>query len=166
MGSEEDERPVGESTDIAHRPQHPYVVQRLSERAAVAPRTFTLAGLLGDCDRKGYRCLYQSRSLRHSVQFKPEDVVNEREIPLEEPPFLGLAATEIELRPGAEVFFTRAQTAPAPEDFDLEFRPRQVADAIVPPAAMTDWMHNMTYWMCPEQHTRQMHTCYWCPTDA
>src|SRR5215207_7767970 len=70
----------------------------------------TLAGLLGDSDRKGFRRLYFTRSLDYYAEFRTEDVVYTEPVPRDEPPLVGAEATRIGLKRDAPIEYTRTAT--------------------------------------------------------
>lgn len=103
--------------DLARRPRHPYIDEHRAEQGR--PRVIALAGLLGDSHRPGCRSMFVTRDLTRSVEFRVEDVTAEREIPAEQPPFIGLTVTEVQLKSGAEVFYVRSAQM---EDWDVATR--------------------------------------------
>jgi hypothetical protein len=92
--------------------------QQTSAREAREPSP-KLAGLIGDAERPGHRALYLDSGLRRRVEFRPEDVVAQRVIPVGKPPFSRTDALEVKLVPGAQVHFVRFNTPPRDADWDL-----------------------------------------------
>jgi hypothetical protein len=106
----------------AERPQDP-LVERLRPDPSQPPQAvLTLAGLLGDSDRPGYRRLYFTRDLDYYAEFRTEDVLGTASIPPSEPPFLGDEATRLTLKRDAVVEYTRVRSPRPIDEFDLDVR--------------------------------------------
>jgi len=113
---EEDQGPGGE------RPQDP-LVERLRPDPSQPPQAvLTLAGLLGDSDRPGFRRLYFTRDLDYYAEFRTEDVLDAASIPPPQPPFLGEEATRLTLKRDAVVAYTRVRSPRPIDEFDLDVR--------------------------------------------
>ena len=111
-----------ERRDAEDRPQDP-LVERLRPDPSEPPEpTRTLAGLLGDSDRPGYRRLYFTAELDYYAEFRSADVIDYSDIPPDQPPFLGEPATRASLKRDAAVEFTHAQKARPLDEFDLDVR--------------------------------------------
>ena len=106
----------------AERAQDPYV-ERLRPDPSQPPRAvLTLAGLLGDSDRPGFRRLYFTRELDYYAEFRADDMVDAAPISAEEPPFLGDEATRVRIRRDAMIEYTRTRMARPVDEFDLDVR--------------------------------------------
>lgn len=117
MAEDDDNRKSG-----AERPQDP-LVERLRPDPSQPPQAvLTLAGLLGDSDRAGYRRLYFTRDLNYYAEFQTEDVVDTASIPSSEPPFIGDEATRVTLKRDAVVAYTRVRSPRPIDEFDLDVR--------------------------------------------
>ncbi|HWC26098.1 MAG TPA: hypothetical protein VG474_05885 [Solirubrobacteraceae bacterium] len=112
----------GERGDAGERPQDPYVERRRPDPSQPPEPTKTLAGVLGDSDRPGFRRLYFTAELDYYAEFRTEDVVALADVPPAQPPFLGEPATRVTLRRDAAVDFTRTQRARPLDEFDLDVR--------------------------------------------
>jgi len=97
-------------------------VERLRPDPSQPPQsTVSLAGLLGDSDRQGFRRLYFTRSLDHYAEFRAEDVVYSEPIPPEQGPLVGTEATRVGIRRGAPIEYTRTGAAEG-DEFDIDVR--------------------------------------------
>lgn len=85
-------------------------------------RGLPLRGFLGESDRNGYRRLYFTRNLDYYAEFAVKDVLGAARIPQNRLPFLGEDATEITLKAGARLEYTRSRAVRIPDEFDLDFR--------------------------------------------
>ncbi len=112
----------GPSSSEEDLTQHPLVDKLKPDPAAPAERVRTLAGIIGDSDRDGYRRLYFSREMTFYAEFRTEDVIYTEAIPDDSPPFLGVPATRVALRRDATVEFTRVKAARPLDEFDLDIR--------------------------------------------
>ncbi|MER7540114.1 hypothetical protein ABTX77_35845 [Streptomyces sp. NPDC097704] len=83
-----------------------------------------LKGFPGDSERDGHRRLYFTKNLDYYAEFAVEDVQHAEVILQERPPFRAEEATEVTLREGAVVTYTRNRVARPSDDFDLDFRRR------------------------------------------
>jgi hypothetical protein len=115
---EPDESPQGGE----ERPQDEFVERLRPDPSQPPQRVLTLAGLLGDSDRTGFRRLYFTRELDYYAEFRAEDVLDTASIPREEPPFLGDEATRVTLKRDATVEYTRTRAARPLDEFDLDVR--------------------------------------------
>ena len=118
MAEDEEDRRAG----AGERPQDP-LVERLRPDPSQPPQAvLTLAGLLGDSDRPGFRRLYFTRDLDYYAEFRTEDVVDTASIPPSQPPFLGDEATRLTLKRDAVVTYTRVRSPRPIDEFDLDVR--------------------------------------------
>jgi hypothetical protein len=97
-------------------------VDQLRTRPDASPTRLSLSGLLGDSDRPGHRRLYFSPSLDYYVEFHIDDVLATVTAAPMRAPFDGVTAAEVTLRRDAEVSYTRAARAQAPDEFDIDLR--------------------------------------------
>lgn len=117
---------------VANRPEDPFVRNRAG---AGGPRrdVVTLAGLLGDSDRDGYRRLYLTTQLDYFVEFRTDEVVTVEDVAPGDAPFPGLDATRLTLTGDATLDWVHRATA-ATDPFALE-----VSNAIVLPPFVETW---------------------------
>ncbi|MET8543071.1 hypothetical protein ABZW03_20820 [Kitasatospora sp. NPDC004799] len=113
---------AGGPSGIGDRPQDDFVARNLGGPSERPARTLTLSGLLGDSDRAGYRRLYFNKQLDYYAEFASEDVLSVEDVGSDQPPFVGLDATEVTLRRDATVHFTQVETPAPVDDFDLDLR--------------------------------------------
>lgn len=106
--------------EFNERPPDPFVAARISDPKASPPRTFAVAGLLGDSDRPGRRRLYLNTRLDFWVEFRTDDVVAVESLAPDQPPFVGLDATRVELLRDASLEYVRSQTAGAEDPFAIQ----------------------------------------------
>ena len=97
----------GNRFDIAGRAEDD-LVRRAGVGAAGPVAGLTITGFLGNSPRDGYRRIYLDRSLERYVEFAVDDVVDGREVPAGESPFVGEQATRCGSAP------TRASTSRGP----------------------------------------------------
>ncbi|MFI1154949.1 hypothetical protein [Streptomyces sp. NPDC020817] len=83
-----------------------------------------LKGFPGDGERDGQRRLYFTKNLDYYAEFAVEDVQHAEAIRQERQPFRAGEATEVTLREGAVVAYTRNRVARPTDEFDLDFRCR------------------------------------------
>lgn len=102
--------------------QDPIVARFRPQPTEPAVSGLTLKGALGDSDRPGYRRLYFTSNLDYYAEFSVEDVLNSSRIPPEKSPLLGEEATEITLKRGTNIEYTRNHVVRPPDEFDLNFR--------------------------------------------
>jgi hypothetical protein len=122
-------------------PQDPQV-QRFRPKPEDTPqRRLALVGFLGDSDRPGHRRLYFTARLDYYVEFKIDDALAAVSIPPERAPFPGAEATEVTLREGAVLSYTRTTQARPVDEFDIDLRrlPRRTQRRPHLRAAATDW---------------------------
>jgi hypothetical protein len=117
-GREQDEGPE----DGEERPQDEFVERLRPDPSQPPQRILTLAGLLGDSDRAGFRRLYFTRELDYYAEFRSEDVLDTAPVPPDQPPFLGDEATRVTIKRGATIEYTRARAARPRDEFDLDVR--------------------------------------------
>ena len=115
-GSDEEPASGGE------RPQDPFVERLRPDPSQPLRRVLTLAGLLGDSDRPGFRRVYFTRDLTYYAEFRSDDVVQMAPIPAEQAPFTGDEATRVTLAREATIEYTRVRTATPIDEFDLDIR--------------------------------------------
>jgi hypothetical protein len=143
-------------TDIAGRPQHPYVDRRRPHPADAAPRVLTLLGLLANSDRPGFRRMYFHGALDFCAEFRSADVIEVSDIAADQSPFAGETATLVTIREGAQIECVRAHTTD--DLFDLQLRLRSFACA---PSA--DCPPNPTIGPAMPAHTSGLQpTCHQC----
>ncbi|MFP5417118.1 MAG: hypothetical protein ACLGHZ_09675 [Actinomycetes bacterium] len=123
---------MDESTPFSNRPPDPFVAARIDDPSAPPPRTFTLAGLLGDSDRPGRRRLYLNTRLDFWAEFLTDDVRAVEPVAPDQPPFMGLDATRVTLARDARVDYVRTQSL---EEDAFALQPR--ASDVVPLPAQT-----------------------------
>lgn len=111
-----------DSSGIGDRPSDAFVSERISSPNELPARTLTLSGLLGDSDRPGFRRLYFNKQLDYYAEFASADVVSVSTVPKDQPPFIGLESTKVELRRDATVNFTQVRAAVPLDEFDLDLR--------------------------------------------
>ncbi|MFH8370596.1 hypothetical protein [Streptomyces sp. NPDC018031] len=122
---DEDRRPRGggRRRDDEQGRQDPFVEHVAPDPAEPAQRTVNLRGLLGKSDRKGFQRVYFSKDLDYFAEFKAEDVVFTEPISPEQPPFLGLDATSVNIKRDANVQYSRiSEAGEAPDEFDMDIR--------------------------------------------
>jgi len=122
---------------IGDRPQDAFVAERLSSPTELPARTLILSGLLGDSDRPGFRRLYFNKQLDYYAEFASADVVSVTTVPKDQPPFVGLESTKVELRRDATINFTQVRAAVPMDEFDLDLRLSASRRAFVDPMAQT-----------------------------
>ena len=108
----------GNRFDIAGRAEDD-LVRRAGVGAAGPVAGLTITGFLGNSPRDGYRRIYLDRSLERYVEFAVDHILDGREVPAGESPFVGEQATSVRLRPDARVDVARTVSADA---FDLQTR--------------------------------------------
>jgi hypothetical protein len=119
MGMADDEHDPSTGRD---RPQDPLVARLRPDPSQPPQAVLTLAGLLGDSDRPGFRRLYFTRDLDYYAEFQTQDIVDTASIPPSEPPFLGDEATRVTLKRDAVVAYTRVRSPRPIDEFDLDVR--------------------------------------------
>jgi hypothetical protein len=130
-------------------PQDP-LVERLRPDPSQPPQAvLTLAGLLGDSDRPGFRRLYFTRDLDYYAEFQTEDVLDIASIPAEQPPFLGHDATRVTLKRAATIEYTRVRSPRAIDEFD-ETAP-QVRRAAPLSMSRGDGPEDFLPWFTPDE---------------
>jgi hypothetical protein len=82
-----------------------------------AQPTAVLDGLLGRSAREGHWRLYLTSNLSEYAEFKEEDLVHTEKIPPDQPPLVGVEATRVWLRQGAEVEYTRTESRRVQAEF-------------------------------------------------
>ena len=111
-------------TDLADRPQHPYVDSNRSQPSDAAPRVVTLVGFLADSDRPGVRRIYFTGKLDAGAEFKTEDAIAVSDIAADQSPFVGETAISVTIREGAQIEFVQARTTD--DLFDIDLRDARV----------------------------------------
>ncbi len=120
MADERDTPSPDDSPDISKRPQDPLVARLRPDPSQPPEPTRSLAGLLGDSDRPGFRRLYFTPELDYYAEFKSEDVVTVADIPPDQPPLMGESATRVTLNRDAPVDIVRMRRARPVDEFDLD----------------------------------------------
>lgn len=102
-------------------------------------RRYSLAGLPGPSDLGAdYDRLYLSRDQQRYVDYPRGAVIDGGDVPVDQAPFKGEAAAWVDVRPGADVHFTRAPTSRPGETLDFVIRLREPDEPWLLP--WTDWI--------------------------
>ncbi|WP_327134335.1 hypothetical protein OG311_30885 [Streptomyces sp. NBC_01343] len=110
-------------------PQDPLVERMRPDPSQPARSSLVVAGLLGDSDRPGHRRLYLTKKLDYFIEFAVGDVLDSSRVPSDRPPFLGTDSTQVTLKKGAHISYTRTTEVQPPDEFDLDLRRRRAAPA-------------------------------------
>jgi hypothetical protein len=103
-------------------PQHPHVEALKPDPAQPAQRLTGLTGLPGDSDRTGYQRLYLTAKLDYYAEFPVSDIVSTVDVPADQSPFPGLAATTVSIRRDAVIAYTWVKSPQPVDEFDLDVR--------------------------------------------
>jgi len=124
MTNGDEGRGPGEGPGEDELAQSQFVGRLRPDPAGPPVRVRTLAGLLGNSDREGYRRLYFTRDLDFYAEFRTEDVMSVEPVAVADQPMPGLEASRVSLRRDAAVDFTRSRTPRPVDEFDLDVRLR------------------------------------------
>lgn len=102
--------------------QDPLGERLRSDLAAPPHKAVTLAGLLGDSERPGYKRLYFSAALDHYAEIHSEDILHRGPIDPANPPFIGLVSTRLTVKRCAVIDYVRSTLSDAFDDFDIDVR--------------------------------------------
>jgi hypothetical protein len=101
-------------------PLSPYVERLRPDPSQPAQPVLTMAGLLGESDRAGFRRIYFTRALDHYAEIKTEDILDLEVIPPERPPFVGLESARLTIKRDAPISYTHDLQGPVnPWDIDI-----------------------------------------------
>ena len=104
------------------RTQDPYVERVRPDPAKPPEPILTMAGLLGDSDRPGFRRLYFTRALDYYAEISIDDIVTTEAIPPERPPFIGLESTRLTIKREAPVMYTHKHPSGPFHPWDLDVK--------------------------------------------
>ncbi len=146
-------------------PQHPYVSQLKPDPAQPALRVTELTGLPGDSDRPGYQRLYLTAKLDYYAEFTVADIISAQDIPADQSPFPGLAATWVSIRHDTTIAYTWVKSPQPVDEFDLDVRLGGASGAVPELAPQTAPINT-----CPTCRTCNtncgQNTCRTCNTNC
>jgi hypothetical protein len=137
MADSDSDRTTGGDDDSELDRQDPLVERLRPDPAVPPPKVITLAGLLGDSERPGYKRLYFSTALDYYAEVRNEDILHIVSIEPPLPPFVGLDATRLTIDRGAMIDYVRSALADEFDDFDIDIQ--------IGPASGAYGVHPLTY---------------------